>query len=85
MSKDFRPESELFSKYMDAQYAKNYQHFANIVKKAEDKAKANAPMVEQEEPTAAAVVPMEIVPEVKPTEVKPLEPKPIEAMKKADS
>jgi hypothetical protein len=29
-------ESQLFAKFIDSQYAKNYQHFANIVKNAEE-------------------------------------------------
>ena len=39
--RDYRIGSDLFNKYMDSQYAKNYQHFANIVKLAEEEERLN--------------------------------------------
>ena len=40
LAKDSRKDSQLFSDYMDSQYAKNYQHFANIIMIAEEEAKS---------------------------------------------
>ena len=46
-AKATHPESDLFGKYIDSQYAKNYQHFANIVKNAEEE-KAKLPPADVE-------------------------------------
>ncbi len=47
-AKLLKPASELFKQYMDTQYAKSYQHYANIVLHGEEQAKAN-PQPKQEE------------------------------------
>ena len=39
-AKDSRKDSQLFQDYMDSQYAKSYQHFANILLIAEEEAKS---------------------------------------------
>lgn len=38
-AKKLRAESDLFAQYMDTQYAKSYQHYANIVKHTEETTK----------------------------------------------
>lgn len=38
-AKETRPDSKLFSEFIESQYAKNYQHFANMILIAEEEKK----------------------------------------------
>lgn len=75
-AKGFKADSELFRQYIESQYAKSYQHFANIVKKTLEDTKFDEVIPEQQasaaseqaEPEKTEVV-SEVVSEVAPEKV----------------
>lgn len=68
-AKGFKAESELFRQYIESQYAKSYQHFANIVKKTLEETKFDEVIPEQQASAASEQVEpekMEVVSEIVP-------------------